>query len=198
LDLGLTLGLYIKWTIKRKNQLNSNELTSRTLQSLDDFITALTEEDITSYNHLIRLIKFSSNAFENYSTWSDDCYTRNCLVNNEKYELILICWCEGHRTPIHDHGGEECWVKVIDGEFKETIYKKNEKGELEAITSSISKPNEVTYMKDFMGFHQLENVSNKRSMSLHLYAKPIRTCNVFDENLKTFVCKDLTYDTTVY
>jgi cysteine dioxygenase len=46
-----------------------------------------------------------------------------------------------------------------------------------------------------MGFHSLENLSKKRSMSLHLYAKPIRNCNTFDENLQKFVCKDLTYDT---
>jgi cysteine dioxygenase len=178
--------------------LNSNENSSATLSSLDELVSALSEEDSSKYNHIIRSVVFSSDAFENYSSWSDDCYTRNCIIDNEKFELILICWCEGHRTPIHDHGGEECWVRVIEGEFKETIFKKNEVGDLEAVTSSISKPNEVTYMKDFMGFHQLENVANKRSMSLHLYAKPIRTCNVFDENLKIFVSKDLEYHTTAY
>lgn len=176
--------------------MNSSKNTPVALQSLDELITALSEEDSRKYNHIIRSIAFSPDDFENYSSWSDDCYTRNCIIDNEKFELILICWCEGHRTPIHDHGGEECWVKVIEGEFKETIYKENKEGELEVVTSSISKQNEVTYMKDFMGFHQLENLSNKRSLSLHLYAKPIRTCNVFDENLKTFVSKDLGYDTT--
>ena len=80
----------------------------------------------------------------------------------------------GKRTSysIHDHGGEECWVKVIEGEFRENIYKEDEAGKLKIIKSAISKANEVTYMKDFMGFHSLENIANKRSMSLHLYAKP--------------------------
>jgi hypothetical protein len=32
-------------------------------------------------------------------------------------------------------------------------------------------------------------------MSLHLYAKPIRTCNMFDEKLQTFVPVDLCYTT---
>lgn len=176
--------------------MNSNANTPTVLQTLDELITALSEEERTKYNQIIRSITLSPDAFKDYSSWSNDCYTRNCIVDNEKYELILICWCEGHRTPIHDHGGEECWVKVIDGEFKETIYKKDEEGELKSVRSSISKPNGVTYMKDFMGFHRLENLSNKRSMTLHLYAKPIRSCNVFDENSKTFVSKDLGYDTT--
>ena len=107
-----------------------------------------------------------------------------------------MCWCKGHQTAIHDHGGEECWVKVIDGEFEETIYKQNEAGKLNPVKTSISKENQVTYMKDFMGFHRLKNIANKRSMSLHLYAKPIRNCNTFDEKSKTFISKDLSYDTT--
>jgi len=176
--------------------LNSNENIPITLQSLDELITALSEDERSRYNHIMHSVKLSADAFDDYCSWSDDCYTRNCIVDTEKFELILICWCEGHRTQIHDHGGEECWVKVIEGEFKETIYKKNKEGELNMVKSSISKSNEVTYMKDFMGFHRLENLSNKNSMSLHLYAKPIRKCTIFDENLKTFVNKDLEYDTT--
>ena len=176
--------------------MNSNENIPITLQSLDELITALSEEKKTKFNHIMHSIKLSANAFDDYCSWSDDCYTRNCIVDTEKFELILICWCEGHRTQIHDHGGEECWVKVIEGELKETIYRKNEEGELNIVKSSISKPNEVTYMKDFMGFHRLENLSKKRSMSLHLYAKPIRKCTIFDENSKTYVNKDLSYDTT--
>ena len=176
--------------------MNSNESSTVIPQTINDLISTLSEGERTNFNQIIRSIKFKPNSFEKYFSWSDDCYTRNCIVDNDEFELILICWCEGHKTGIHDHGGEECWVKVIEGEFKETIYKKDKSGELEIIKSSISKQHEVTYMKDFMGFHRLENVSNKRSLSLHLYAKPIRKCNMFDETSKTFVSKDLTYNTT--
>jgi cysteine dioxygenase len=33
-------------------------------------------------------------------------------------------------------------------------------------------------------------------MSLHLYAKPIRKCTIFNETSKTFVSRDLSYYTT--
>ncbi len=177
--------------------MNSIEHTPKVPQSLDELITALTEGERTTFSHIIQSIKFKPETFDKYCSWSNECYTRNCIINNEHFELILICWCEGHRTPIHDHGGEECWVKVIDGEFREVIYKEDEVGELKAIKKTISKPNEVTYMKDFMGYHSLENISKKRSMSLHLYAKPIRECKAYDEKAKTFISRFLTYDTTV-
>ena len=176
--------------------MESKEKNSTILQGLNDLISALSESERTTYNHIIHSLQLEPNAFEKYAYWSNECYTRNCIADTEKFELILICWCEGHQTSIHDHGGEECWVKVIEGEFKETVYKQDEMGALKLTKTKFSKKNEITYMKDFMGFHRLENNANKRSMSLHLYAKPIRSCNVFNEVSKTFVHKELDYDTT--
>lgn len=191
------MNLYIKRTQKVETYLNSSEHTPKVLQSLEELITALTEGERATFSHIINSITFTPNTFDKYCSWSNESYTRNCIINNEDFELILICWSEGHRTPIHDHGGEECWVKVIDGNFREVIYQKDEVGELKAIKTTISKPNEVTYMKDFMGYHSLENISNKRSMSLHLYAKPIRECRAYDENTKTFKSRFLSYNTTI-
>lgn len=175
--------------------MNSNKHTSEKLHSFNELITALSEGERNTFNHIIHSVKIPIEDFEKYTSWSKECYTRNCIINNEKFELILICWKEGDQTSIHDHDGEECWVKVIEGEFKETIYKLNDLQELDIVKSSISKKNQITYMKDFMGFHKLENVSKKRSMSLHLYAKPIRKCRMYDEETKTLIHKNLGYNT---
>jgi cysteine dioxygenase len=175
--------------------LNSCQNTPVIHQSLNELVAALSEEERTTYNDIIHSIKIPRSAFEYCSSWSSKCYTRNCIVENEKFELILLCWEEGQKTPIHDHGGEECWVKVIQGEFKETIYKMDEAGELKTVKSTISKTGDISYMIDFMGYHRLENQSGTRGMSLHLYAKPIRTCRIFDENSRKFVPKDLDYCT---
>ncbi len=175
--------------------MNSKEDSPNTFQSVNELVTALCEEERMTFTEIIQSINLPSSAFEHFSSWSSECYTRNCIVENEKFELILLCWQKGQLTPIHDHGGKECWVKIIQGEFRETLYKLDKAGELNAVKSSISKPGDISYMIDFMGFHRLENIHNERSMSLHLYAKPIRNCQLFDENSKTFVSKKMSYDT---
>jgi cysteine dioxygenase len=175
--------------------LNSNEDNPETYQSLNELVIALSEDERTNYSDIIRSMKMPKRVFENCYSWSDEGYTRNCIVENEKFELILICWEKGQATPIHDHGGEECWVRIIQGEFKETIYQMDKDGELNSVKSTISKAGDVSYMVDFMGCHRLENLSDKRGISLHLYAKPIRNCNVFDNDLRVFVNKDLAYST---
>ena len=175
--------------------LNSNENNQVTYQSLNELVTALSEEEKTMYHDIIHSMKIPSSAFEYCCSWSNKSYTRNCIVENEKFELILICWEEGQKTSIHDHGGEECWVKVIQGELGETIYKVDEEGELKEVKSIISKTGDISYMIDFMGCHRLENLTDGRCISLHLYAKPIRNCKMFDENSRKFVRKDLVYCT---
>ncbi len=175
--------------------MNFNQQNSETIQSLDDLVTALSEGERTKFDDIIRSIKLPTSAFEDYCSWSNKSYTRNCIIETEKFELILLCWEKGQITPIHDHGGEECWVKIIKGEFKERIYKQDEAGELNIVKSAVSQSGNITYMIDFMGFHSLENLSNQRSMSLHLYAKPIHSCKVFDEVSRKFVTKDLVYHT---
>ena len=37
--------------------------------------------------------------------------------------MMAICWGIGHHTPIHDHNGQEGWIKVIDGMVEESLYR---------------------------------------------------------------------------
>lgn len=175
--------------------LNPSQHKNIQYKSLQELVTALSEEKRSSFHDIIHSTKIPPSAFEHCYSWSPESYTRNCIVENEKFELILLCWEPGQQTPIHDHGGEECWVQVIQGEFKETIYNLDEAGELTKVKSTSSKAGDISYMIDFMGYHRLENSSEKRAISLHLYAKPIRTCEIYDENTGEFVQKDLEYCT---
>ena len=175
--------------------MNSNYQNPNTIQSLDDLVTVLSEAERTKFGHIINTLQLPISAFDPCCSWSTECYTRNCIIAYENFELILLCWEAGQFAPIHDHGGEECWVKVIQSEFRETIYKIDESGELNAVKTTISHTGDISYMIDFMGYHRLENLNNQRGMSLHLYAKPIRNCQLFDEDSKTFFRKNLAYTT---
>jgi cysteine dioxygenase len=48
-------------------------------------------------------------------------YTRNLVHRgNGKFNLILVMWDSGNpRSPIHDHSGSHCFVKVLDGTMRE-------------------------------------------------------------------------------
>jgi len=41
---------------------------------------------------------------------------------NERFNLMALCWGEGHGSSVHDHSDAHCFVKVLDGQLKETMF----------------------------------------------------------------------------
>ncbi|WMX12330.1 cysteine dioxygenase family protein [Aureispira sp. CCB-E] len=143
---------------------------------------------------IMKRIRIDTSELEHCATWSDQSYTRNCLARNKKYELILLCWDIGAKTPIHDHGGKDCWVYQIQGTIQETRYQafNLRLKETHQMTLSAQK---LTYMNDSMGYHALENIANQRAMTLHIYVSPIDVCEVFNTQKGCFETKKMSYHT---
>lgn len=50
-------------------------------------------------------------------------YTRNLVdAGNGKFNLMIICWGEGHGSAIHDHADSHCFMKMLQGELREIRY----------------------------------------------------------------------------
>lgn len=152
------------------------------------------------------LASYKSNPadWKQYAKFDQYRYTRNLVdTGNGKYNLIALCWGEGQGSSIHDHSDAHCFVKVLDGELKETMYAwptrdsidENESStpestriandELQKLTEmdvhSYSKDG-VTYINDSMGLHRVENPSHcNPAVSLHLYSPPFEFCRTFDQ-----------------
>lgn len=64
---------------------------------------------------------------------------------NGKFNVMAICWGEGHGSAIHDHADAHCFVKVLDGQLMETCFHwPSESEENEPLTEKSC----VTYPKD--------------------------------------------------
>ena len=164
------------------------------INRLTELIESLSELPRKEYHSLVERLDLPIWEFEPYLFWSKDFYTRNCIVRTEDYELLVLCWEEGHKAPIHCHNGEECWFWVIDGEFRDVRQKSDpqsgapvEEGEI------IAKKGFQAHMGTDSEFHSLENIHSGRSMSLHLYAKPITKCRVFNSETQQMEWKELSY-----
>lgn len=154
----------------------------KTVEKLIDILNFSTKEEYVAVGASLNI---DPQSFSKYAYWNDDFYTRNCIARTNDYELILLCWEKNHETPIHCHGGEECWVNVIQGKLKETNYT-FEKDILQETRVDILEQGGVSYMNDNMGFHKLENNTDERAMSLHLYMDPIKHCSKYDDKTNSF------------
>lgn len=94
------------------------------------------------------------------------------------FEILLMLWGAEAETPIHDHSGSRCWMRLLRGKLTETTFR----GELpEEIETNVFRQDVNLFIEDQLGFHRLTNPDNIPAISLHLYAKPLRVSRYFDE-----------------
>jgi cysteine dioxygenase len=161
------------------------------VKELTEILDGVEQQNLSK---VMKSIKIRSNEFDPFATWKEQCYTRNCLARTNKYELILLCWDINAKAPIHGHGGENCWVYQIKGTVEEIRFTE-ESGNLTETNRIVLTPGKLTYMNDQMGYHAISNISNQKSMTLHIYARPIDSCKVFNEHKDCFEVKEMTYHT---
>jgi cysteine dioxygenase len=105
-----------------------------------------------------------------------------------------LCWDAGVTSSIHGHGGKNCWVYQLQGTVDEIRYKKEEECLKETHRTTLT-PGGLTYMHDRMGYHSIANNSTERAMTLHIYASPIISCEVYNDSKACFEMKEMSYHT---
>ncbi|XP_061529386.1 cysteine dioxygenase type 1 [Phycodurus eques] len=141
--------------------------------------------NVEEVQELMESYKSNTQDWKKYAIFDQHRYTRNLVdEGNGKFNLIVLCWGEGHGSSIHDHSDSHCFMKILQGELKETLFDcpKGEDGEMNERSHRILENNSVAYINDSIGLHRIENVSHTEgSVSLHLYSPPFQTCHVFDQ-----------------
>tara|TARA_B100001250_G_scaffold413538_1_gene448004 strand:+ start:1963 stop:2481 length:519 start_codon:yes stop_codon:yes gene_type:complete len=127
-----------------------------------------------------------------YSHFSKKNYTRNLVFRNKYFEIIILCWSPGQIAPIHGHEGEKCWAKVEVGKLKFCNFNIISKNPLK-----LKNEKEIIGKKGFLDgpaeIHSVENIYDKNAVSLHIYAKPYDSCNIYDINTKKINRVNLEY-----
>ncbi len=165
------------------------------INTIEGLAQALDRVSESERSQIVSQLDLSPEAFEAFATWAEEGYTRNCVARTDEYELLLLCWDQQAETPIHGHGGQDCWVYQIEGTVEEIRVKEDENGDLQETHRMDLAPGKISYMHDRMGYHQIRNPFRQRAMTLHIYAKPIDACKVFDPKNEQFEVKEMEYDT---
>lgn len=140
---------------------------------------------------VMKSYKSNFQEWKKYAKFDKYKYTRNLVdAGNDKFNLMILCWGEGHGSSVHDHANAHCFMKMLDGALTETRYAwpsnaqvhEEEQQPLQVISKSQLNVNEVCYINDSLGLHRVENSSySNRAVSLHLYSPPFNACSVFNE-----------------
>ncbi|KAJ2394464.1 hypothetical protein GGI23_004676 [Coemansia sp. RSA 2559] len=176
----------------------TNAHISTKVKTLQDLITALNQtmgdSGLGDDPRTVRQARKLMQSYVSHSTdWSQYAvyhegtrYTRNLVDDgNGRYNLLMIVWGEEQSSPIHDHAGSHCMMKLLAGELNEDLYAwptTATTGSLRLKRTAPLKTNSVAYMSDKLGLHRIANPSRgTKAVSLHLYSPPYDMCKVFNE-----------------
>ncbi len=113
-------------------------------------------------------------------------YARNLLYKTSDFEVLVLCWRPGQRSPIHDHGHSICTVYTLDGVLSADNYRKTSGGHLRADYSEDFKPGSVLSIQT-TEIHQVSNLQSSADLvSLHFYLAPLENNFVYSVMQPTF------------
>src|SRR5215510_10019894 len=96
-------------------------------------------------------------------------YARNLVYKCPHFEVLILCWKAGQRSPIHDHGNSICTVYTVDGTLSADNYRRTSGGHLRADYSEDFKPGSVLSIQT-TEIHQVSNLQGFGDLiSLHFY-----------------------------
>ncbi len=129
-----------------------------------------------------------------YFHWDADCYTRNLIYKDERFEVMALCWDKGVESRVHNHFDQKCWMTVPVGRLKGQNFavvemdesrgycKLRETDEFE-IADCVAAKVELEEP-----IHQVLNLPeyDERAVSLHIYSKPYDRCLSYCRDTDTF------------
>ncbi len=107
-------------------------------------------------------------------------YVRNLVYAGPTYQALVLCWRNGQRSPIHNHRGSNCGVKVLRGVATETAFARAPNGMIVAERSRDLPPGYLCASADD-DIHQVSNLQAGGAdlVTLHVYSPPLLRMEVF-------------------
>lgn len=114
---------------------------------------------------------------EDYAGWvrfNDHHYQRNLVRAGSWYHLWVMCWRNGQRSPIHDHSGSACALRVLEGTATVTHFARAGNGHVKATGSDDLPPGSLVTSSDD-DLHQISNLQAGKAdlITLHVYTPPL-------------------------
>lgn len=145
------------------------------LESISELLSFLNpnKRDVRKCLEAMKSLDADSVKMKGYTFWNKEGYTRNLISKTESFELFACCWEPGHSSRLHDLNGQTGWIKVIQGELDFSVAKIKENGNPQVSSTEQLFPGDLFTQQGKKQMYKIENNSNERAISLHLYSLPI-------------------------
>ena len=115
-----------------------------------------------------------------------DGYARHLLFQDpdDRFEVVVMVWRQGQKTPVHDHGGVWCVEGVYTGRIKVTRYDVEPTAQPGVAALSVCEviyagTGETGALIPPVEHHAIENAFDTTAVTVHTYGGDLRACQVY-------------------
>ena len=148
---------------------------ARTLKNLMAFLHQLEgPADLPRLIAELEAIDLSTPELASHIHYSSQTYRRNLMSEGRWYNLLVLCWKNGQRSPIHDHRGSRCALRVVEGVMTETQFEFAPNRHVKPTFSRDLYPGQVIGSED-TDMHQISNLQagDANLVTMHVYSPPL-------------------------
>jgi cysteine dioxygenase len=148
---------------------------ARNVDDLLEYLESLTDRvPLDELVSQLNALDICCDDLRDYVQFSSRGYTRNLVRAGEWYQVLVLCWKNGQRSPIHDHGQSSCGVRVLRGTATETTFEFAPNGLIKATGSRDMAEGSVMATQD-QDMHQVSNLQagDADLVTLHVYSPPL-------------------------
>ena len=93
------------------------------------------------------------------------------MHEGQVYQVLILCWKNGQRSPIHNHRGSSCGIKLLKGVATETLFVIAPNNMVYPTNSEWLYEGDVTGSED-TDIHQISNLQDesRELVTLHIYS----------------------------
>jgi len=145
------------------------------LSPLLEYLDSLTERaPIAGLRDQLSALDITVDDLAEYVRFSEEKYLRNLVHEGEWYHVLALCWRSGQRSPIHNHAGSTCGLRVLEGVATETVFEPTPSGLIKAVSSTDMTAGAVAATQD-ADIHQVSNLEAPGAdlVTLHVYSPPL-------------------------
>jgi cysteine dioxygenase len=126
-------------------------------------------------------LQLSEQLFERHLSFSDRTYQRKLLCRTPRFDMLILCWRPGQSSTIHDHADSLNVTRVYRGALTSRSFEISQKQSAARcyLQSEETLQAGAIATVDRRKIHQLANTSDENLVTLHIYARPLKTMRVY-------------------
>lgn len=191
-----------------KKDILVTKITPRASLSIGEWVEGIAAIPAIEFSqqkvqHFIDEHAILSASLEPYTFFSPQRYTRNLIFKNDVFECLAMCWDVGQSSAIHNHSDRLGWMYLASGRLFVQNYCVKARDPMQRTCQLAASDNvelNAAQAADVDREHGVHRVCNlrrfaQRAISVHVYERPMDSCEVYSLERGTYEVVQLSYTT---